>query len=66
MPHVEAYEHATVRSIVLLRAVAQVYEFQRLVQKNGKLLCDLLAVGSVARRQRVVVEGDAIYDRDEE
>ena len=66
MSHIQTYKHTTIGSILLLRAIGQVDEPERLVQKRRELLCTKLPFPHVAGREGIIVEGNAVNDRDQE
>lgn len=47
-------------------AVIQIYESKLSVQERGEFGRKLLCVADIPRWERVIVEGDAVDDRDEE
>jgi hypothetical protein len=50
----------------LLRAIGQVDEPERLVQQRRELLCTKLPFPRIAGREGIIVEGNAVNDRDKE
>ena len=64
--HLDTHKHPTITRIILLRRILEINKPYRARQQLTNLIRSELGFAPIRRVERVVVEGDAVDDADEE